>query len=133
MVKSEESVGAVVYHDDEFLLLEYGKGKHWGFVKGHIEGNETKKETILRELEEETGITDAEIINGFNESIGYYFKRRELVSKKVTYFLIKTGSKKVKISYEHSSFKWLPYEKALKKLSFENTKRLLRRAREFLR
>lgn len=132
MVKAEESVGAVVYHKGEFLLLEYGKGKHWGFVKGHIEGDETKKDTILRELEEETGITDAEIINGFSESLGYYFKRDELVSKKVTYFLIVAGSKKVRLSHEHSSYQWLPFNKALNKLSFENTKRVLRKARPFL-
>jgi 8-oxo-dGTP pyrophosphatase MutT (NUDIX family) len=128
----EESVGAVVFHKDSFLVLKYGAG-HWGFVKGHIEEGETKKETLMRELEEETGVTDAEVIPGFEEGIGYYFhKGRVLVSKKVTFFLLKSSAKKIKLSHEHVDFDWLPFDKAVDKLSFDNTKRVLRKAKDFL-
>lgn len=130
-MKFEESVGAVVYHKDKFLVLRYGKG-HWGFVKGHIEEGETREQTVMRELEEETGITDAEIIPGFSEVIGYYFRRKDVISKKVTFFLIKSNTDKVKISYEHSEYKWLAYEEALNQLTFESTKRILRKAKEFM-
>jgi bis(5'-nucleosidyl)-tetraphosphatase len=66
IIKEEKSIAAVVYNQNEYLLLKYGLG-HWEFVKGHIEKGETEKETIMRELEEETGITDASIIEGFKE------------------------------------------------------------------
>jgi 8-oxo-dGTP pyrophosphatase MutT (NUDIX family) len=127
----EESVGAVVFHKDKFLVLRYGKG-HWGFVKGHIEEDETKEQTVMRELKEETGITNAKIIPGFNEVIGYYFRRKGVVSKKVTFFLIKSNTSNVRISYEHSEYAWLEFEKALHKLTFESTKRVLRLAKEFM-
>lgn len=132
-MRTEESVGAVVVRGDKFLLLNYSQG-HWGFVKGHIENGETKKDTILRELKEETGITKAELITDFEESIGYYFKRNELIAKKVTFYLIKTKTKKIVLSSdEHINFAWLNYDKALNKLTFENTKRVLRKAMDFLK
>ena len=131
-MKFEESVGAVVVNDDKFLLLKYKSG-HWGLVKGHIEEGETKEETVMRELEEETGITKAVLDTSFNESIGYYFKRSELISKKVTYFLIRTSVKEVRLDErEHVTYAWLTYEKALKRLTFENTRRVLIKAGQFL-
>ncbi len=36
---------------------------HWSFPKGHKEGNETVEQTVRRELEEETGIRDVEIVS----------------------------------------------------------------------
>ena len=58
----EKSCGAVIFikKDDstKYLLLNYEAG-HWDFVKGNVEPNETEKETVVRELKEETGITDA--------------------------------------------------------------------------
>ena len=58
----EKSCGAVVFLKKEeqtkYLLLNYAAG-HWDFVKGNVEPNETEKETVLRELKEETAITDA--------------------------------------------------------------------------
>ena len=44
---------------------------HWGFVKGHVEDNETEKETALRELKEETGLSKVEFIEGFKEKTHY--------------------------------------------------------------
>jgi len=128
-VKFEDSVGGVVVNGDKFLLLKYRQG-HWGFVKGHIEPGETKEETLTRELEEETGITEAELITEFNEEIGYYFNN---TSKKVTFFLIKTSVSEVTLSSdEHVDYAWLSFNEARERLSFENTKRLLRKAKEFL-
>ena len=63
----EKSCGAVVFlkkTEVNYLLLRYGAG-HWDFVKGNIEPNESEKETVIRELQEETGIVDARFIEGF--------------------------------------------------------------------
>ena len=67
----EKSCGLVVVNSNEILLLKYsaydtqGEGGHWDFPKGHIETNETEIMTALRELEEETGISNAEYEIGF--------------------------------------------------------------------
>jgi len=44
------------------------------------------------------------------------------VFKIVTFLLAETRTKEVKISFEHTDFKWLPYEEALKQLSFKKVK-----------
>jgi len=131
-MKFEQSVGAVVFYQDKFLVLQYRHG-HWGFVKGHIEKGETKKQTLMRELEEETGIKKAEIIPDFKEEIGYYYHNKKLVSKKVTFFLVKVNTDKITLSpREHNNYDWLSFKEAHERVTFENTKRVLRKAKEFL-
>ena len=48
--------------ENKFLILKQTQG-HWSFPKGHKEGNETVEQTVRRELEEETGIRDVEIVS----------------------------------------------------------------------
>lgn len=132
-VKEELSIAAIVYHQEEFLLLKYGLG-HWEFVKGHKEEDESDQQTILRELEEETGITNAVIIRGFKEKYNYTFNfRGQRIHKYVLCYLIKSNTKNVKISYEHEDFIWLPIYEALNKVTFDNARRLLRKADKFLK
>ncbi len=131
----EKSVGSVIFKDKKYLLLKYGLG-HWGFVKGHIEKNETEKETLYREAEEETGLKkeNLKIINGFRENISYFFKKnKNTVYKKVVYYLTESNTDKITLSHEHSEYKWLQYDKAIEKLSFKNSKVLLKKAQEYLK
>lgn len=132
-MKEEHSAAAVVYHKNAFLLLKYEMG-HWGFVKGIIEEEESKNETIMRELKEETGIEKAEIIDNFQEEYQYYYKLGgNTIHKRVDCFLIETKTKNVKLSYEHTDYSWLPYQKAMEKLSHENTRNILTKAHSFLK
>ncbi len=132
----EKSIGAVVFqkHGKEllFLLLHYSAG-HWGFPKGHVEAGETEKETLLRELREETSLTDVQIVPGFKQQTSYFFKGRDGTTfKEVVFYLLESNTGRVRLSHEHTGFQWLPFEKAVKKLSFKNTKNVLSRARDFL-
>jgi len=106
-VLQESSCGAVVFLNKpklKSLLLNYTAG-HWGFVKGNVEFNETEKENVLRELEEETGIIDPKFIEGFKENITYvYIRNGEIVHKNVFLFLIETNTSDIKISFEHVTF-----------------------------
>jgi bis(5'-nucleosidyl)-tetraphosphatase len=136
MPLSEKSCGAVVFKRDgevEYLLLHYEAG-HWDYVKGQVEAGENERETVVRELEEETGITDARFFDGFREEINYFYRRQgRTVFKEVIFFLIETGESKVKLSYEHVGYRWLNYEKAMDRLTFTNAKKVLAKAHEFLR
>jgi len=117
---------------NEFLLLNYPQG-HWDFIKGKVEEGETPHETALRETKEETGISDIEFIDGFEESVEYDFRfKKENIHKKVIFFLAKTNEKNIKLSHEHNDYLWLEYNDALKKTTFENAKNVLTKAIEFL-
>ena len=133
---TEKSAGIVLFRNasnkNEFLLLNYPQG-HWDFIKGKIEQNETPHETALRETREETGISNIEFMNGFEESVEYDFRfKKEDIHKKVIFFLAKTDEKNVKLSHEHNDYLWLEYNDALKKTTFENAKNVLSKANEFL-
>jgi len=135
-MREQKSAGIVLFRNDsdknEFLLLNYPQG-HWDFVKGKIEQNETSHETALRETKEETGITNIEFVDGFEESVEYDFRfKKEDIHKKVIFFLAKTNEKNIKLSHEHNDYLWLEYNNALKKTTFENAKNVLTKANEFL-
>ena len=88
---------------------------------------------MRREIKEETGISKIEIIPGFKETKRYFVKYTgEKTLKFVAYFLTKTSDKKVKISWEHQDYAWLPYEKAVKQITYSTSKKLLKEADEFL-
>ena len=131
-MEKELSAGAIIFHGKKFLLLHYESG-HWDFVKGKVEKKESYKETVSRECKEETGITDLEFVTGFEEKIHYFYTRKgKRISKTVVFLLAKTKTEKVKLSYEHIGFAWLPYKQALEKLTFENAKQMLKKAHAFL-
>lgn len=135
MIK-EQSAGTVLFIEEDkeklFLLLHYPTG-HWDFVKGKIENNESPEQAVIRETKEETGITDIEFIKGFKEKIEYSFKfNGDTVQKEVIFFLAKTNTKQVKISYEHLDYVWLDFNNALNKITYENAKNVLIKAKNYL-
>lgn len=132
----EKSCGAIVFQKQKdnvkYLLLHYEAG-HWDFPKGKQEKNETEEKTVHREIKEETGIEDIEFIDGFKETIKYFYKKgEETIYKEVVFFLAKSATEQVKLSFEHIGYAWLSYDNAFKKLTFNNSKELLRKANQFL-
>ena len=135
-MREQKSTGIVLFRNasnkNEFLLLNYPQG-HWDFIKGKVEQGETPRETASRETKEETGISDIEFIDGFEESVEYDFRfKNEDIHKKVTFFLAKTNEKKISLSHEHNDFVWLEYDDALKKTTFRNAKNVLSKTNDFL-
>lgn len=145
----EKSAGAIIFYPAktrgsargasknkkqiEYLLLHHEAG-HWDFPKGNIEKGEKETDTVKREVKEETGLENIEIAEGFKEWIKYFYKSRgKTIFKVVTFYLAGTRKKKIKISWEHVGYKWLPYKEALEKLTFQNAKEILKRADIFLK
>ncbi len=139
-MRKEFSAGIVIYRTEVhnalsrrlYLLLNYPRG-YWDLAKGKLEPGETEKEAALRELKEETGL-EARLDEGFKEELFYMFRDPQgaLVDKKVTFFLGEARSSKVRLSYEHKDYSWLPYEEAVKQLSYLNARNLISAAEKFL-
>jgi len=130
----ERSAGAVVVNEKGgrryILLLNEGK---WDFPKGNMEPGETELQTVLREVGEETGITDIRVLEGFRRVIEYFYRREgKNVHKRVVYLLAETREERITISHEHQGFGWFTYPEALKNASYENSKATLKEAERFL-
>ncbi len=133
---NEKSSGTVIFRDTPegilFLLLHYPSG-HWDFVKGKMEKGENPLDTVIREAKEETGISDLNFVDGFEENIEYDFQfEGELIHKKVVFYLAKTNTEKIIISHEHLDFVWLDYKSALEKITYQNAKSALSKANQLL-
>lgn len=133
---NEKSSGAVIFRDTPegivFLLLHYPSG-HWDFVKGKMEKGENPLDTVIREAKEETGISDLNFVEGFEENIEYDFQfEGELIHKKVVFYLAKTNTEKITISHEHLDFAWLDYKSAFEKTTYQNAKSVLSKANQLL-
>ena len=137
-MRVERSAGAVVFRitkDNQvvFLLLQKPSGK-WDFPKGNIEKGEPTLRTVAREIAEEAGIEKIEILPDFKETIKVFYPfKGEFVRKWIAFFLAKTSQEKIRISFEHQDFAWLPFEQAVKTVSYPQSRRILRRARSCLR
>lgn len=128
----ETSCGVVLVNFDTILLLQYPQG-HWDLPKGHVEdSDEDNLVTAARELGEETGISDIEFIDGFEERTNYSFKHKgKKTNKQVFWYLATTDKISVSLSNEHRGYMWLDWEHALDLATHNETKTVISKAHEF--
>ena len=130
----EKSCGAVIYGErwgERFYLLERMRKGHISLCKGHVEGNETEHETAVREIREETAL-EVEFVNGFRESIQYSAFPGSV--KTVVFFLAHAAQMKTMAQPEEvSEILWLPEMDALRTLTYDSDREVLRKAAAFLR
>ena len=125
----ENSCGAIVFNEntEKILLVKMHNG-NWGFPKGHIEKDETKEETAIREVLEETNVR-IKIIPNFEREIKYIPNEKTI--KKVTIFMGITQDEEVTVdTFEIEDFKWCTYEEALKLVTYKLQKDVLENARK---
>jgi 8-oxo-dGTP pyrophosphatase MutT (NUDIX family) len=120
--------GGIVFrgkHRDLSILLVTAKREPdtWIFPKGHIEPGESAAAAALREVHEEAGVL-GELVGPAGAPLEFQ-SGRELV--RVEYFLIRASSESP--ATDGRAKLWLPFDEALERIRFEDTRRLLREAR----
>ena len=130
-----KSCGFVAYKQIEnknyYLIIKSLNGDI-GFPKGHMEIGESELQTAIRELKEETG-AEVEVISGFRYQIEYPLPCVPDAIKQSVYFLGKCTSERIICQEsEVDSAEFIPYEDAIKMLTFEETKNILRDAELFI-
>ena len=95
---------------------------NWIFPKGHVERGESTQEAALRETEEEAGV-DGDLLGPVG-ALEFDWRSKRY---RVEYFLIRARSETDKTDGRKKI--WLPYDEALARLTYEDTRRLLRDAR----
>ncbi len=133
-LKAQKSCGIVPFtvKDNEiYYLLIRQTNDVVCFPKGHVEENETERETALRECMEETNIK-AEILDGFRDEMAYYMSDCDKY-KQVIHFVGRIDSFDYKKQDEEiSQIRLCKYEEALDCLQYQNLKDLLVKADAFL-
>lgn len=119
-MKKVESSGIVLvrFENNIPLLLLMRAYTYWDFHKGGIEENENKLNAAIREVKEETSITNL----NFKWGKSYYETEQYGKNKKtVFYFIAETDQKDIIMGIspllgtpEHEEYKWVTFEEAKK-------------------
>lgn len=117
----------------EVLILKHRDGGHWGFPKGHAEGQETPEQSAIRELKEETGLEVSKLIEGICFQDQYFFTREGMsYDKRVAYFLAKVHGHIAIQEKEVIEVKWVALPKLSDYAGFDSTKKLFQAVKDCL-
>ncbi len=119
-----------------FLINQYGStgDTFWTLPKGHPEVGESAEEVAKRELFEETGLEISQLCPDKKYSQVYTFRHgNTLIEKTVTFFLgLIEGKNFVLQEEEVKEAGWFNTEDAGERLTYSDTKDILRQAMEDL-
>ncbi len=129
------SAGGIVIRfegDDPYLVVGSRRRERdivtWTLPKGTPNLGETREETAIREVAEETGLEVR--ITGPFDAIEYFFVQRGLrIHKTVHYFLMEPiGGDLARHDHEFETVRWLSFADAQHTLTFETERALVARA-----
>lgn len=139
-MKKDFAYGVIVFYEENetvyYLILKQVQG-HWSFPKGHAEKGETEMQTALRELEEETGITDVTLVSEGQKIKDEYIIKPDSpkpINKIVEFYIGQVSNKDVTMQDgEIFEFKWITAEEGNDILTYDSSKRILKSANELVK
>ena len=115
-----QSAGGVVVNKKGEVLVVSQMGTSWSLPKGHQEEGETLLETARREIYEETGVSDLELVKELGNIERYKGGDDTSEWKIITIFLFKTGTEKLQpIDPKHPEARWVAKKEAESLLTYQ--------------
>lgn len=129
-MKSTRSAGGIVINmKSGKILMVNQEGQRWSFPKGHIDKGENEFEAAKREIYEESGIRDLELI----KNIGSYERIGSLGNefKSIHMFLFKTKEEELgPIDYKNPEARWVEKDKVADLLTHPKDKEFFIRVKD---
>jgi len=125
--------GVILDKEKKILLLRRLTEGTWVLAKGRREAGESLEQTALREVREETGLSNLAIQKKVGMVRYTFFWRPDDVNyrKTVHYFLMLADSgEALKMEPSFAEAKWMPLDEAVKLLTFENDRRIVKSVAE---
>jgi 8-oxo-dGTP pyrophosphatase MutT (NUDIX family) len=134
------SGGVLLNSQNQVYLIHKIERDEWLLPKGIVEENEKNSDTALREIKEETGFNNLELVYDFPISLSHYNflhpKTSEEIDKYVSFFIIKSlDSNQVQtqeMKDEGLEGNFFTFEEALQKCTFEDSKIAIKNAQKIL-
>lgn len=127
----EPTAGGIVYRRDEkgdveILLIQDAKDR-WTIPKGHIEEGESAQQTARREIGEEAGLQNVEVLGWLGKIHFRYRRVDKLVLMTTQIYLVKAVGDTNAIQKEEwmNDIKWFKFHDALDVIEYEDIGKLM--------
>jgi 8-oxo-dGTP pyrophosphatase MutT (NUDIX family) len=126
----EPTAGGIVFRHGEkgveILLIQDAKDR-WTIPKGHIEEGETAQQTARREIGEEAGLKEVDILGWLGKIHFRYRRIDKLVLMTTQVYLVKALDPNEKLQKEEwmNGLKWFSFHEALDEVEYEDIGKLI--------
>lgn len=127
----EPTAGGIVFRRDEkngveILLIQDAKDR-WTIPKGHIEEGETAQQTAKREIGEEAGLKNVDVLGWLGKIHFRYRRLDKLVLMTTQIYLVRAGGDTNAIQKEEwmNGIQWFKFHDALDAIEYEDIGKLM--------
>ncbi len=136
----EPTAGGIVFRvsadkrDIEILLIQDSKNR-WTIPKGHIEPGETAKQTAIREIGEESGLKNVDVLAWLGKIHFKYRRLEKLVLMTTQVYLVQSLDKNERPTKEKwmNGIRWFKFNDALDAIEYADIERLMLIAKKKIR
>ncbi len=124
-------LAGVIFKDNKVLILQRNKSEKvfpnmWELPGGKREFLESSRNCLVREIKEETGLENIEIIMPFSVFDYQIGKEEEIKDSTQINFLVKIkGIEEVKLSSEHQNLAWIERKEISQRKLSKNTQKVI--------